>query len=438
MKITLSAFLLFTSIALFAQQKWSLQQCIDYAIEHNLQIKSNELNRDIQEKNKEIAQKEKLPSVSGNFSNNLSFGQQRYVNLVQRNDNFNNSANVSADILVYNNGRLEKSIRRNQLELQASMLDVESTRDDILVQIASQYLTVLLNKEIVQINKSALENAQRLYDRAKITTEVGTTAQTVLAEAESGLAREKQNVISSEINVKRSLFSLAQLLQLQEYKDFDIVNVEISETLSSPIYTADQIIATAYSQRPEIKAAQYRIQAAKEQTEITKTAFYPTISASAGIGTFYFNQLNQGNDTGFFKQYSDNFGQQLGLSANIPIFSKGITKLQVEQSKINELVSENNLELQKQQVLQNVQQAQFDAESNYEVYQAAIQAEKSSALALDFAEKSYEGGRATIYDLTNARNNHANAMGSMAQAKYNYVFSLKLLNFYAGVPITLN
>jgi len=172
------------------------------------------------------------------------------------------------------------------------------------------------------------------------------------------------------------------------------------------------------------------------------------VSASAGIGTSYFNSLvtnyagadingNPIRESGFFKQYKDNFGQQLGLSANIPIFNKGITKLQVEQAKINEDIAKTTFRQQRQQVLQNVQQAQFDAESNFAAYSAAREAERSSELALDFAEKSFAAGRSTVYDLNAARNNYANAQGSVAQAKYNYLFSLKLLNFYAGIPLSL-
>ncbi len=127
----------------------------------------------------------------------------------------------------------------------------------------------------------------------------------------------------------------------------------------------------------------------------------------------------------------------MGLSANIPIFNKGITRLNVEQSKINEEIARTSLAQQKQEVLQNVQRAQFDAESNYEAWLAAAEAEKSTKLALDFAEKSFNAGRSTVYDLNNARNSYANAQGSVAQAKYNYLFSLKLLNFYAGIPLSL-
>ncbi len=446
MKKTAVLLLSFISFLAFSQKKWSLQECVNYALENNLQVIQNTLNTKTQDNSLQIAKRQYLPSVSGNINNNASFGQGRDVfGNTNRNDNFSNSASVGADILVYNNGRLEKNIRRTQFEVEASKFDLERIKNDISLQIAQQYLSVLLNREITKISESALENADRLYKRAKITTEVGTTPQTVLAEAEAALAREKQNVKTAEINTSRSLFSLAMLLQLPEYKNFDIQEVPVDTILNAPLFTAENIINKAYENQPQIKAAESRIQSAEAQTEVTKTAFWPTVTANAGLGSSYFYLLSPAKDLNgntiqqsqFFTQYKDNFGQQLGLSANIPIFNKGITKLQVEQSKINEDIAKTTLLQQKQQVLQNVQQAQFDAESNYEAYLAATEAEKSAKLALDFAEKSFAAGRSTVYDLNGARNNFANAQGSVAQAKYNYLFSMKLLNFYAGIPLSL-
>ena len=446
MKKTAVFLLSFVSFVAFSQKKWSLQECVNYAVENNLQVIQNTLNTKTQDNSLQIAKRQYLPTVSGNINNNASFGQGRDVfGNTNRNDNFSNSASVGADILVYNNGRLEKNIRKTEFEVEASKFDLERIKNDISLQIAQQYLSVLLNREITKISESALENADRLYTRAKITTEVGTTPQTVLAEAEAALAREKQNVKTAEINTNRSLFALAMLLQLPDYKDFDIQEVPVNTMLDAPLFTAENIIAKAYENQPQVKAAESRIKSAEAQTEVTKTAFWPTVTANAGLGSSYFYLISPAKDLNgnsiqqsqFFTQYKDNFGQQLGLSANIPIFNKGITKLQVEQSKINEDIAKTTLLQQKQQVLQNVQQAQFDAESNYEAYLAAIEAEKSAKLALDFAEKSFAAGRSTVYDLNGARNNFANAQGSVAQAKYNYLFSMKLLNFYAGIPLSL-
>lgn len=446
MKKVLTIVLGLTFVGFNAQEKWSLKECVDYAVKHNLQVIQNEYSKQMQDSNLRITQKSYLPSVNANMGNNVSFGQASLGTGSIRNDRFSNNANIGADILIYNNGRLEKNIRKTQFDVEASQYDIETVKNDISLQIARQYLTTLLNKEIVKIAQSATDNAKKQFDRAKITTEVGTTAKTIEAEAEAAWAREKQNLKTAEINVNRSLFALAQLLQLKEYKDFDVEDVEISETLSPQLISVVDVLETAYETQPQVKAAQSRIKSAEAQTEVSKTAFWPTLTANVGIGTFYNNLLNTNNvgneffyvkEASFFQQYKDNFGQQGGISLNIPIFNKGITKLQVEQSRINEFIAKNSLEQQKQAVRQNVQQAQFDVDANYEIYLAAVEAEKSTKLAMDFADKSFAAGRTTIYDLNIARNNYANAQGSVEQAKYNYVFSLKLLNFYAGIPLSL-
>lgn len=435
-----------TCLGMNAQKKWSLRECVDYAVKHNLQVIQNEYSKQVQDSNLKIAKRGYLPSVTASVGNTVSFGQASLGTGSIRNDRFGNNANLSADILVYNNGRLEKTIRKSQFDVEASQYDIETIKNDISLQIAQQYLTTLLNKEIVKISQSAVENAQKQYERAKITTQVGTTAETVLAEAQSAVAREKQNLKTAEINTGRSLFALAQLLQLQEYKDFDVEDVNVPDQLTPQLKSVDEVLTTAYDNQPQIKAAESRIRSAEAQTEVSKTAFWPTITASAGVGSFYNNLLNTNNvgnalvyieEPNFFQQYKDNFGQQAGLSVSVPVFNKGITKLQVEQSRINESVAKNTLEQQKQTVRQNVQKAQFDVDANYEAYIAAVEAEKSTKLSMDFADKSYAAGRTTIFDLNVARNNYANAQGSVAQAKFNYLFSLKLLNFYAGIPLSL-
>ena len=438
-----------TFLSVSAQKKWTLQEAVDYAVSHNLQVISSDYNRKLQESSLQIAKREYLPSVAGNIGNTVSFGEGRDIfGTTQRNDNFSNTTSLSADVLLFNNGRLEKNVRKTAFDLEASEYDLLRVKDDISLQVAQQYLQILLNREIVKISASALANAQRQYDRARITTEGGATPQTVLAEAEAGLAREKQNFKNAEINTERSLFTLAQLLRIEDYRNFDVENVVLPEVPQPPLHSTENIIETAYQNQPQIKAAETRIKAAEAQTEVVETAFWPTVTAGAGLGTSYFNSLvtditgrdlsgNVIKEAGFFQQYKNNFGQQIRLSAHIPIFNKGITRLQVQQSKINEDIARNNLEAQKQEVLQNVQRAQFDAQSNYETYMAALEAAESSRLALDFTEKSFAAGKSTIYDVNVARNNYANAQGSIAQAKYNYLFSIKLLNFYAGIPIAL-
>ena len=434
----------------FSQKKWTLRECVDYAVKNNLQVINNQYNNDIQSKNLAMAKNDYLPTVSGSVSNSASFGQtQGFTGSIGRNDNFNNSANIGANMQVYNGGRIRKTAEKSQYDLTASLLDTEKTKNDVSLQVAQLYLQILLNKEVKKITDESVNNAGKVLNRAKITTEVGTTAKTIEAEATASLAREKQRQKSAEIDIERSLFNLAMLLQLKEFKEFDVQEVPLPSMLAAPLNSTDNIINTAYENQPQVKAAETRILSAQKQIDIAKTQFYPTVSANAGIGTIYFNNLSTDitstlltgeviKEKSFFKQYKDNFGQNLGLSLNIPIFNKGNTKLQVEQAKISENIAKNTLEQQKLSVRQDVQKAYFDANANYENFMAAVEAEKSTKLALDFAEKSYEAGRSTIYDLNNARNNYVNAQSTVSQAKYNYIFSMKLLNFYAGIPLTDN
>ncbi|CAA7392636.1 TolC family protein [Chryseobacterium fistulae] len=446
-KILIIVFIL-PFLILQSQKKWSLRECVDHAVEHNLQVIQNKYSKQVQDVNLKMARKDYFPSVSASIGNTVSFGQTPLGTGSIRNDRFYNNANVGVEMVVYNHGKIAKVIRKTEFDVQASQYDIEAIKNDISLQITQQYLTTLLNKEIVKISESAVKNAQKQYDRAKITTKVGTTAQTVLAEAKSALAKEKQNLKTSEINVGRSLFALAQLLQLSDYKTFDVEDVNVPDQLESPLSSIDEVLTTAYETQPQLKAAENRIKAAEAQTSVNKTAFWPTIKANIGLGSFYNNLLNT-NLAGFdnfgnpimehtlFQQYKDNFGQNMGLSVTIPIFNKGITKLQVEQSKINESLANNALEQEKQKVRESVQKAQFDVDANYETFLAAVETEKSTQLALSFADDSYAAGRSTIYDVNIARNNYANAQGSVVQAKYNYLFSLKVLNFYSGSPLSL-
>src|SRR5690606_26896220 len=275
-----------------AQKKWTLQEAVEYAVQNNLQVISSQNNQRIQQNSLSIAKREYLPSVAGNVNNNFSFGQGRdFFGATQRNDNFTNSVNVGADILLFNHGRIEKNIRRTQYELEAAGYDVERVKNDISLQVAQQYLQIMLNKEVEKIALSSLQNATKLLDRAKITTEVGTTARTIFAEAEAAVSRENQNLKNAEINTDRSLFALAQLLRLTDYKNFDVAEVDVEQQPQAPLHSASDIIETAFGNQPQIKAAESRIKAAQAQTEITETAFWPTISASAGIGSSYFNSL---------------------------------------------------------------------------------------------------------------------------------------------------
>lgn len=433
MKKTLVGLSIVFFIQANAQKKWSLQECISYAQKHNLQVMQNQLSQKRAEKDAKIAKNQKLPAFAGNFNHNLTLGQSQDIfGNNQRNDNYGNNVGVNGSMTLYNHGQIKKNEERAQYNLEAAGYDVETIKNNISLQIVQEYLQILLNKEIAEVNKSAAGNSKKLLEKVKITTQVGTTPRSQQAEAEANLARDKQRYNVALIDIKKSLFNLALLLQLENYKDFDIEGVNVNKNIAGTLIDDDQIIQNAYQSQPQIKSAATKIIIAQKQEEIAKTAYYPTVSLSSGLSTFYYNSLAAQDKNDLFKQYSNNFSQQVGLGVTVPIFNKGITKLQVEQSRIDIDIAKNSLEQQKLQLKQNVQKSIFDARTNYENYQYALEAEKSSAVALDFAQKSYEAGKTTIYELNTAKNNYIAAKSSLLQAQYNYLFSLKLLDYYQG------
>ena len=220
-KIYFSLFFSFLFLWSMLRKSGHCRSVYIYAFEHNLHIKQSRLEKTNQENNLKTAKKERIPSVSATVSNTANFGQNQDVfGNHRRNDNFNNSVNIGASVTLYNGNRLEKQIQKSQYEVEASAYDLERIKSDISLQIAQQYLNILLNREVENINKSAYENAQKVYEKAEITTKVGTTSQTVLAEANASMAREYQNMNSRSKHQKTQLFSLALLLQLEDYKDF--------------------------------------------------------------------------------------------------------------------------------------------------------------------------------------------------------------------------
>lgn len=440
-KYTLLGFICLPLVC-FSQKKWTLQEAIDYATKNNLQVIDKEISLKIEENNLEITKNERLPSIAGNMNNQLRLGQtQGFQGGIGRNDNFNNDLNVSGNILLFNGGRLQKQALKKGYDVEVAQHNVALLKENIALQIIQQYLSVLLQKEIVKIYESSVENAQKGYQRAKITTEVGTTAQTTLAEAQSALAKENQNLNQSKIEVQKALFTLSQTLQLNDYHSFDIEDWSLSKEFPANLYSLESVLTQIQEKHPLILLAQSQIKSAEAQTEVVKTAFLPSVSLSAGIGSFYYNSLvtditgvdNLGNiikEKALLDQYKTNFYQQVGVVVNIPIFNKGNTKLQVEQAKINEEMAKNNYQQQQQQLLQQIQKVFFDMESHYQTYLSAQETEKSTQLALDFAQKSYEAGISSIYELNNTRNNNINARSTTIQAKYHYIFSVKILEQY--------
>ncbi|MGV4438969.1 TolC family protein [Ornithobacterium rhinotracheale] len=436
------------SLGLAQNQQWSLEQMVAYAKQHNLNLQQNRINTQLIDNRVTAANRQKLPTVSASIGNGLIAGvqgvpitnsNQQYVGKTNGFQLYQNSLSVSANMLLYNHGRLKLNEEKAKLDAQAAQEDLKALENQLTLQILNQYLNVLLQKELVlnfqqklKLSENQLEQTQKLFNGGAIPL-------SNVYESKTQLARSKQNVATAEVNVQEALFNLAQLLQLKDTESFDVITLNLSENPQQLIDNIDQVIAHAYQNQPRIKNVEIKAQSSLKDIELAKTEFWPSLSASYGIGTNYRAYLNKGIDSDrLFDQWWNNHTHNFGLNLNIPIFNKNLTKLNVENAELQAQMAEKDIEIKKQQLKEEIQKAYFNTSSNYQKFIAVQEAVKSAEVSMDFAQKSLDAGKITLYDFNQAAERLFSAKSELLQAKYNYIFSLKVLDFYLDKPITFN
>lgn len=436
MKSSISFLGIFIFSLSFAQQKWSLQQCVDYSVQNNLSINQSRIQQQLTENDQQFTKNQWLPSVSGYFNNSLTLGTNHPA-INKGYEQFTNSMGVGSSITLYNGGLIGLNNEKAQLNTDSSKFQTDKKINDISLMVVNYYLNVMLNRELLQIANSNMEISQQQLDRSQKLFNGGKIAKAELVQAEANLAQEKKTVADSKIEVDRALFNLSVLLQLNDYRNFDIEGIQLPDELMMQLYDLDVVTQTAYSNQPEIKKSEIDLQMAEKDIEIAKTGFKPTISGTYNLGTSYSAYFNKGLTTNaWLSQWYDNITNVIGVNVSIPIFEKHNNKLNVQKAQINQSMAQNLMDQQKQTIRENVQAAYFDASSSFEAYEAAKESVRSNELSADFAQKSFDAGALNLYDLNIARNNLVVSKSQLAQAKYNFVFRMKVLDFYAGVPLT--
>lgn len=420
----------------YAQTQWSLQQCVDYAKEKNLTINQTRIQEDLAKNDLNYAGNQWLPNVSGYFDNNLTIGTN-HPSLEKGYQQYGNNLGVNSAITIYNGGLLNLNKEKASLGVSSYQFQTESVINDVSLMVVNNYLNVMLNRELLQIAEGNLELTKQEFERSQKLFDAGSIAKAELVQAEANIAQENKNVADAKIEVERALFNLAVLLQLPDYRDFDIETISLPDDLEFGLYDLNQILQTAYNEQPIVKKAEVDVASSQKDIEIAKTGFKPTVTGSYNLGTNYSDYFNKGLATdAWLSQWHDNITNVFGLNVQIPIFEKFNNKLNVEKAKISESLAQNNLEQQKQKLRENIQEAYFNATSSYQAFVAAKESVRSNEISADFAKKSFDAGVINIYDLNTTRNNLVIAQSQMAQAKYNFVFRLKVLDFYAGIPLT--
>jgi len=436
MKNLISIMILMVFISVSGQKKWNLQECVNYAADQNLTVQQSRINENLSDNDLKYAGNQWLPTVGGYFDNSLTIGTH-HPTIDKGYQQYTNSLGLNSSITIYNGGLLDLNKEKASLNVESSKLQTESVINDISLMVVNYYLNIMLNRELLQIAKGNLSVTEQQLDLIQKQFKEGAIARADLVQAEANVAQEKKNVADAQIEVERALFNLATLLQLPDYRQFDIETILLPDDLEMGLYDMNDVLQTAYTQQPAVKKAEIDLEASAKDIEIARTGFKPTVTGTYNLGTNYADYFNKGLVAdAWLSQWYDNITNVFGISVNIPIFEKFNNKLNVEKAQITQSLAQNSLEQEKQTIRENVQEAYFNANSSYQAYVAAKESVRSSELSADFAQRSFEAGVLNIYDLNIARNNLVVAKSQMVQAKYNFIFRLKVLDFYAGRSLT--
>lgn len=421
-----------------AQQAWDLRQCIDYAIEHNLTIKQQEENRHQSEVDLNTAQWSRLPNLNGSASHSFNFGRSLQAdNTYQSINTQNTNFSLNTSVPLFTGLQIPHNIALQKLNLKAATEDLQKAKDDISLQIASLYLQVLYNQELALIARQQVALSQEMLEQKKAYLDNGKASEAEWYEAKSRVAQDELSAVQAENNCRLALLDLSQLLELPTPDGFSIVSPDIDERhLSGSIVAPENIFQEAVLSKPAIKAATYRLEGAAHSIRIAQSAYYPQLSFGAGIGTNYY-KVNGYQNNSFGSQLKDNFSQYFGFSLSVPIFNRFATRNQVRSARIRQNTLNWQLEEAKKSLFKEIQQAYYNALNAESQLKSSVTADEAAEASFRLMKEKYAQGKANATEYNESRTNWMKAVSNRLQAKYDYVFRTKILDFYRGIELKL-
>lgn len=436
MKKLVIPFLFFIfGISLTAQTKqWTLQECVNHALENNISVKQSALDLEVAEADKQQAIGNFLPSLNANAtaSKNTGLSLNPTNNQLENTTFGSASAAINVNYTLFDGLRNIRRLQRTKLAELAAQYRLDQMKDDIALAVANSYLQVLLNKANLEVAKSqnivTLEQLQRTNDLV----DAGVLPRGDLLEIKATDAGEKQQIAVAENNVKISLISLAQLLLIKDYSNFDIADEEFN-IIDGGIADSDvsEIIESAMENRSEVKLAQNNVELAKKDVQIARGSYYPTLSAFFGYNTRYAD--NDPLQREFVEQLYLNDGFGYGLQLNVPILNGFAARSNVKRNKINLKNAEYQLEQAQLDLESNVFQAYVDANGALDAYKAAQVSLESQELAYQYAKDRYDVGLTNAFDFSQSKLRYDNSKIELNRTKFEYIFKLKVLELYFGV-----
>lgn len=423
-----------------AQEGWTLRQCIDYAIEHNIDIRRTANAAEQSEVSVNTAKWARLPNLNGSAGQSWNWGRTQTAikneatgdySTVYVNTNSNSTnMSVSTSIPIFTGLEIPNQYALAKLNLKAAMADLEKAKEDISINIASAYLQVLFNKELHQVSLGQVELSKEQLARISRLAELGKASPAEVAEAKARVAQDEMNAVQADNNYQLALLDLSQLIELETPEGF---------TLSAPVVTLDllpltppdEVYQTALTTKAAVQAAQYRLEGSKHSIRIAQSAFYPQLNLNGSLGTNYYSTI----DRNFSQQLQDNFSKYVGLSLSVLIFNRFSTRNRVRTARLQQENYALQLDNTKKTLYKEIQQAWYTALASESKYTSSSTAADASEESFRLMSEKYDNGKATAVEYNEAKQNLMKAQSDELQAKYEYLFRTKILDFYKGVPI---
>lgn len=427
--------LFFIGILAPAQKVWTLQDCIDYAVKNNITVKKKVLDKTTAELNFQQQKNNKLPTIYGSSSVGLTNGSSidpitsSFVNQ----NVLSNSFGLSGNITIYQGNKLNLLIEQNKMLVGQSELYQKQAENNIILNVLDAYLQSLYYYEGIESAKYASNSSAEELKLTQTKYKNGAISKLDLADVETQDAQNQYTVVNSENLYNQQVLKLKQLLELDPSVNFQIEKITLSD-LQETIPDKQQVFAQAIENLPDLKVYDAQNEILAKALQITKTGYLPTISATAGLNTGYTST----QDYGYFNQFKNNFNKSLGLSLNIPIFSKKqndtnvkLAQIDIEQNKLDKISASKTL-------YSSIETAWQNAIANHAQQKSSKVARDNAKLAYDLSSKKYEFGGLTTTELSVSRNTYLTNEQTYLQSKYMAVLYSQLLNFYQGKTLTTN
>lgn len=413
--------------------RWSLKDCIDYAVEHNLTLKKSANTIELNRLEKETTKWSRLPDLNGSASSSVTWARDASQSPTKHTRSNANTFSLTSSVPLFTGLEQPNRLKQAKLNLSASIEDLEKAKNDLSINITSLYIQVIFTDELIAVAENQLSLSQEQLNRGITLSELGKLPKADLYELKARLKQDEVSLVEAKNNYQIALLDLAQLLEFETPINFKIAPLE-GELEFDKLTAPDQVYEGAIHYMPEVLAEEYRVQSTERAIKIARAGFLPKLNFNAGLGSSY-NTIRDGDYDTFGRQMRNNFNQYIGVTLSIPIFNRFSNQNSLKSAKINKLNQIITLSLTKKTLYNEIQKAWYNANASESKYNASLEARIANQESFRVTKEKYELGKATNLEFNESKVNLLRADYDLIKAKYDYLFRIKLLNFYKGHPI---